>query len=91
MNYILILYQGMGSNKNVLNTLFLSFICMGIVTVQFILFGYSLAFGPSNNNNQIGSFSQGLTISIDTFIIQILSMQLHFLYILLLFFNLVLP
>ena len=38
-------------NKNVINTLLMSIICMGIVTVQWNLVGYSWAFGPAAGNN----------------------------------------
>jgi len=40
-------YGGLVDRKNILNQLFLSFICMGIVFVQWVLFGFSFAFGPS--------------------------------------------
>jgi Amt family ammonium transporter len=39
-------YGGLVDQKNILNQLFLSFICMGIIFVQWILFGFSFAFGP---------------------------------------------
>ena len=39
-------YGGMVRKKNVLGTIMQSFIALGIVTIQWILFGYSLAFGP---------------------------------------------
>src|SRR3989338_4680858 len=39
-------YGGMVRKKNVLGTIMQSFIALGIVTVQWVLFGYSLAFGP---------------------------------------------
>jgi Amt family ammonium transporter len=39
-------YGGMVSQKNMLSTIMLSFITLLVVTVQWILFGYSLAFGP---------------------------------------------
>ena len=39
-------YGGLVDRKNILNQLFLSFICMGIVLVQWVLFGFSFAFGP---------------------------------------------
>jgi Amt family ammonium transporter len=38
-------YAGMVRSKNVLSTLMMSFICMGVVGVQWLAFGYSLAFG----------------------------------------------
>ncbi len=39
-------YGGMVRRKNVLGTIMQSFIAIGLITVQWILFGYSLAFGP---------------------------------------------
>ena len=39
-------YGGLVDHKNVLNQLFLSFVCMGIIFVQWVLFGFSFAFGP---------------------------------------------
>ncbi len=39
-------YGGMVRRKNVLGTLMHSFVAMGIITVQWVLFGYSLSFGP---------------------------------------------
>lgn len=40
-------YGGMVRKKNVLSTLNLSFIIMGLISVQWVLVGYTLAFGPS--------------------------------------------
>jgi Amt family ammonium transporter len=39
-------YGGMVRTKNVLGTLMQSFVLIGLITVQWILWGYSLAFGP---------------------------------------------
>ena len=39
-------YGGMVRRKNVLSTIMLSFSVMVVVTLQWVLFGYSLAFGP---------------------------------------------
>ena len=39
-------YGGMVRTKNVLGTIMHSFIALGVITVQWILYGYSLAFGP---------------------------------------------
>jgi Amt family ammonium transporter len=39
-------YGGMVRRKNVLGTLMHSFIAIALVSVQWVLFGYSLAFGP---------------------------------------------
>lgn len=38
-------YGGMVRSKNVLSTLLQSFICLGVVTILWVLFGYSMAFG----------------------------------------------
>ena len=42
-------YGGMVRKKNVLSTLNLSFITIGLISLQWVLFGYSLAFGDSQN------------------------------------------
>jgi Amt family ammonium transporter len=39
-------YGGMVRKKNVLGTIMQSFVALGIVTIQWVLFGYSLSFGP---------------------------------------------
>jgi Amt family ammonium transporter len=39
-------YGGMVRKKNVLSTLNLSFIMIGLISVQWVLYGYTLAFGP---------------------------------------------
>jgi Amt family ammonium transporter len=41
-------YAGMARNKNVLGTLMQSFIMLGVVTVTWVLWGYSTAFGPDH-------------------------------------------
>ncbi len=38
-------YGGMVRGKNILNTLMLSFIALGVMTIQWVVIGYSLAFG----------------------------------------------
>src|SRR5215211_4831932 len=40
-------YGGMVRKKNALSTLNLSVVVMGLISLQWILVGYSLAFGPS--------------------------------------------
>ncbi|WP_425061290.1 ammonium transporter [Sporomusa carbonis] len=47
-------YGGMVRTKNVLSTIMQSFICLGIISIQWVLWGYSLAFGP-DINHLIGS------------------------------------
>ncbi len=48
-------YGGMVRSKNVLGTVMQSFIIIGVVTIEWILFGYSMAFGPDK-----GGFIGGL-------------------------------
>lgn len=48
-------YAGMTRAKNVLGTIMHSFFIMGVVSVQWLVLGYSLAFGPD-----VGSFIGGL-------------------------------
>lgn len=48
-------YGGMTRRKNVLGTIMQSFVALGIITIQWALFGYSLSFGPD-----IGHFIGGL-------------------------------
>jgi Amt family ammonium transporter len=40
-------YGGLVRSKNVVNTMMMSFAAMGIVAVQWVLAGYSIAFGPN--------------------------------------------
>ena len=49
-------YGGMVRTKNVLSTIMQSFICLGIISVQWALFGYTIAFGP-DFNHLIGSLN----------------------------------
>lgn len=39
-------YGGMVRSKNILSTIMQSFICLGIISIIWVAFGYSLAFGP---------------------------------------------
>ena len=39
-------YGGLVRSKNVLTTILQSFLCLGIVSIIWLLYGYSLAFGP---------------------------------------------
>ena len=50
-------YGGMVRSKNVLTTLMQSFICLGIVSILWVAYGYSLAFGPD-----IGGFIGNLSM-----------------------------
>jgi ammonium transporter, Amt family len=49
-------YGGMVRAKNVLAMLMQNFFAMGIVTILWVLFGYSLAFGDTGNAGWIGNF-----------------------------------
>jgi Amt family ammonium transporter len=40
-------YGGLVRSKNVVNTMMMSFVAMAVVTVQWVFFGYSLAFDPA--------------------------------------------
>jgi len=48
-------YGGMVRRKNILSTLNLSLITMGLISLQWVLFGFTLAFGPT-----MGGFLGGL-------------------------------
>ncbi len=59
-------YGGMVRRKNVLGTIMQSFIALGVVSIVWVLWGYSLAFGPDvghfiGNLNWIGLQGVGLT------------------------------
>jgi len=49
-------YGGLVRSKNVLGTIMQSFICLGIVSIIWVVYGYSLAFGPD-----IGGFIGNLS------------------------------
>jgi len=48
-------YGGMVSKKNVLSTMLQSFVCMGVITVIWVIFGFSLAFGDDAWGGVIGN------------------------------------
>ncbi len=48
-------YGGLVRRKNVLSTIMYSFVAIAVISIQWVLFGYSLAFGPD-----IGNFIGGL-------------------------------
>ncbi len=41
-------YGGLTRSKNVVSTIMQSFLMLGVITVQFVIIGYSLAFGPDH-------------------------------------------
>jgi len=46
-------YGGLVRSKNVLNTLMMSFVAIGIISIQWMLWGYSVAFGPTPVNGPL--------------------------------------
>ncbi|MFI7547338.1 ammonium transporter [Actinoplanes sp. NPDC049599] len=54
-------YGGLNRSKGVLNMMMMSFSCMGLISVLWVIYGFTLAFGTNDSsglNNVIGSFSQ---------------------------------
>src|SRR4030043_2265589 len=49
-------YGGMGRRKNILSTLMMSFACLGLVGLLWVLYGYSLSFG-NDHAGIIGGFN----------------------------------
>jgi ammonium transporter, Amt family len=54
-------YGGMVRKKNILSTLNLSFVVIALISIQWVLFGYSLAFGPDHGGLIGGLKFLGLT------------------------------
>ena len=52
---VALFYGGMVRRKNILSTLMMSFICLGLIGLLWVLYGYSLSFGSDN-----GGFIGGL-------------------------------
>ncbi|MEV4755235.1 ammonium transporter [Micromonospora sp. NPDC049559] len=56
-------YGGLNRSKGVLNMMMMSFVSIGLVSVLWVIYGFTLAFGTNDNaglNNVIGSFTQYL-------------------------------
>ncbi len=51
-------YGGMVRSRSVLNIMALSFVCLAVVGVIWVLYGYSLAFGPDAFGGLIGTLRQ---------------------------------
>ncbi len=49
-------YGGMVNSKNVLSTTMHSFIALGVMTLQWVALGYTLAFGPDLGGGWLGGF-----------------------------------
>ena len=41
-------YGGLVHRKNMINTLMMSFVALGIIAIEFAVIGYSLSFAPGN-------------------------------------------
>ncbi len=52
---VALFYGGMVRRKNVLSTIMMSFVCLGLIGLLWVLYGYSLSFGSDN-----GGFIGGL-------------------------------
>ena len=64
-------YGGMVRRKNVLGTIMHSFVAMGIISIQWVLIGYSLSFGPDvghfiGNLHWVGLAHVGLPLTLTT-------------------------
>ena len=51
-------YGGLARRKNVVNTMFMSFVIIGVVAIVWILVGWSLAYGGDGSNPFFGGFDQ---------------------------------
>jgi Amt family ammonium transporter len=54
-------YGGLNRSKGVLNMMMMSFACIGLISVLWVLYGFTLAFGTNGSagfNTILGSFSQ---------------------------------
>jgi Amt family ammonium transporter len=53
---VALFYGGMVRRKNILSTLMMSFVCLGLIGLLWVLYGYSLSFG-TDNAGFIGGFN----------------------------------
>src|SRR5690349_553994 len=54
-------YGGLNRSKGVLNMMMMSFSCIGLISVLWVLYGFTLSFGTNDSagfNNILGSFTQ---------------------------------
>jgi ammonium transporter, Amt family len=54
-----VFYGGLGRSRDVLSMMQVCILCLAIVTIQWYLFGFSLAFSASAYNGWIGNFDNG--------------------------------
>jgi ammonium transporter, Amt family len=62
-------YGGMVRTKAVLNVMMTSFVCLAVVGVLWVVYGYSLAFGPDSWAGLIGGFSDVGMRHLDTAVV----------------------
>jgi ammonium transporter, Amt family len=51
-------YGGLARRKNVVNTMFMSFVIIGVVAIVWVLAGWSIAYGGDGSNAFFGGFDQ---------------------------------
>jgi ammonium transporter, Amt family len=62
-------YGGMVRTKAVLNVMMTSFVCLAVVGVVWVVYGYSLAFGPDTSGGLIGGFGDVGLRHLDTAVV----------------------
>ena len=58
-------YGGLSRSKSVLNTMMMSFAAMGVITIVWVVAGYSIAFGDEPMGAYFGSFQNVMLAGID--------------------------
>ena len=58
-------YGGLVRDTNIINTMMMSVIAMGVVTVTWVVVGFSIAFGESDYRAWVGSFEYALFRNLD--------------------------
>ncbi|KAJ2456431.1 ammonium transporter, partial [Coemansia sp. RSA 2424] len=56
-------YSGMARSKNAVSLVFLCMIAMAVVSIQWMIWGYSLALSDTSTNAFIGDLSYGLLLN----------------------------
>lgn len=59
-------YGGLSRNRSVLNTMMMSFAAIGVVTLVWVVLGYSLAFGDESMGPWLGSFQNLMLAGMDS-------------------------
>ena len=58
-------YGGLSRSKSVLNTMMMSFTAIGVITIVWVVAGYSIAFGDEPMGAYFGSFQNVMLAGID--------------------------